>query len=90
MCIIVFGRISKGHNKLATHEVLISLINSSVCTASQQKQSMNGRSATECVLSKRLSAWKGHTKWIEHNKQFISADAAVNNGELKGGKTQQS
>jgi len=43
-----------------------------------------------CNLDQSLSAWKGHTKRIEHNKQFISADAAVNNGELKGGKTQQS
>ena len=33
MIVVVFGRVSKRHNKLAAHEVLLRLINISVRTA---------------------------------------------------------
>ena len=38
MSVVVFGRIGKRHHKLITHEVLIRLINLSVCTASPNEK----------------------------------------------------
>jgi hypothetical protein len=59
------------------------------CITAKTKHEWEKRNSM-CTLNQSLSAWKGRTKRMEHNKQFVSADAAVINGELKGGKTQQS